>query len=214
LLSGKLTEQFGRPSMAVHVKGTECSASLRSPACYNIVEGLERCAHLLTTYGGHAQAAGCTFKTDVLPLLRDQLTADVASRTAPEDLVPTLMLDGCIDPRHLTPALCKEIAALGPFGQANAEPMLYLPGILLSGVRTVGGDGQHLQGMAGGCKVIGFHLGSHASKLGAPVDLACRVGIDTWNGRNSVQLTVADIRPEQVEIVSRSAENVQLTMNN
>lgn len=194
LLAGKLTENFGRPSMAVHINGMECSASLRSPACYNIVQGLERCAHLLTTYGGHAQAAGCTFKTSALPLLTEMLTRDVAARTTPDDLVTTLTLDGVLGAEHVTLQLCRGISDLGPFGQSNAEPLVLIPNLQLAQPRQVGADRQHLQAMAGACKVIGFNLGQFASLANEPVDAVCRLGVDTWNGRFSPQLTLVDVR--------------------
>jgi single-stranded-DNA-specific exonuclease len=202
LLAGKLTEAFGRPSMAVHINGEKCSASLRSTGAYNIVEGLERASALLTTYGGHAQAAGCTFPLSALPLLTRMLTEDIASRVGPDELVPTLTVDGVLDPVHVSLPLCRSLAELGPFGHSNGEPLLLLQGVTLRGVRCVGGDGQHLQAMLGTSKVIGFHLGAHAGLAASPMDLLCRVGIDTWNGRMSSQLSIADIRPAHAEVLA------------
>jgi single-stranded-DNA-specific exonuclease len=195
LLAGKLTEAFGRPSMAVHIKGKECSASLRSPPYYNIVEGLERCSALLTTYGGHAQAAGCTFKAEALPLLTRMLNDDIAQRVTLDELVPTLTVDGSLDPSQVTIQLCRQIAELGPFGQSNGEPLLLIPNTMITGIRRVGSEGAHLQAMLGQSKVIGFHMGHHAELAQAPLDLLCRIGIDTWNGRMTPQLSVADLRP-------------------
>lgn len=213
LLAGKLTEAFGRPSMAVHINGTACSASLRSPACYNIVEGLERHAHLLTTYGGHAQAAGCTFTLGALGALRDGLSTDIAQRTVPEALLPTLTIDGLLRAEDITLPLCREIAQLGPFGQGNTEPLVLLSSVTLSQLRQVGSDRQHLQAMlrsgasgVSATKVIGFHLGMHAELASRPLDLVCRTGIDTWNGRETAQLQIVDLREAVKNEVKVDAE--------
>jgi single-stranded-DNA-specific exonuclease len=210
LLAGKLTESFGRPSMAVCIRGNECSASLRSPPCYNIVQGLERCAHLLTTFGGHAQAAGCSFSLSALPLLTELLTQDIASRTQVDDLLPTLTLDGALHQESISLEVCRSIAELGPFGHSNAEPLVLLPNLLLAQPRQVGGDRQHLQAMVGRSKLIGFHLGHFASLANEPIDAVCRLGIDTWNGRMSPQLTLVDLRPASPEL---SMHNVQYSKN-
>ena len=197
LLAGKLTEHFGRPSMAVHINGDTCSASLRSPSCYNIVEALTRHANLFLSFGGHAQAAGCTFTLKALPIIEEALRKDTAANTDAEELHPTLTIDGILEAHHLSLPLCHHLETLGPFGQGNAEPLFLLQNTVLEQVRTVGTEGAHLQAKVGNAKVIGFHMGHFAEQTKEPLDLAVRMTRDSWNGRESVQLQVVDLREAQ-----------------
>lgn len=194
LLAGKLTEKFGRPSMAVHIAEDVCTASFRSPAGFNITEALQRNKGKLTSFGGHAQAAGATFKLDEYIALTEALEQDVAAHMKPDQLVPTLAVDAILPPSAVTKDFHYQLSALEPYGMGNPEPLFLIEGVTLESMRRVGGDGRHLQATLGHCKVIGFNLGHLMEDARTPVDIACRVGIDTWNGRETPQLFLQDLR--------------------
>lgn len=194
LIAGKLTERFGRPSMAANISGDVCTASLRSIPSYNITAALERMSGMLITFGGHAQAAGCTFATADLNDITDALTADAQALLKQEDLVPTLGIDAVVRADAINRSLCEKISILEPFGQGNPEPLFLLPDVAITGARRVGAEGKHLQGMAGMNKLIGFGLGELMTHAEKRVDLLCRVGMEHWNGRVSPQIYVQDMR--------------------
>lgn len=194
LIAGKLTERFGRPSMAANISGDVCTASLRSIPSYNITAALERNRTMLTSFGGHAQAAGCTFGVTHLEQLIDALNADAHDSLKDNDLVPMLGVDAVVHATVIDRALCEKISVLEPFGQGNPEPLLLVPHATITGARTVGAEGKHLQGMVGMNKLIGFGLGNLMTHADKPVDLLCKVGLEQWNGRVSPQLYVQDMR--------------------
>jgi hypothetical protein len=74
--------------------------------------------------------------------------------------------------------------------------MFLLPKKKISDLRTVGADNRHLQCRVGGIKGIGFGLGSLMPVMGdnTEVDVACRIGVNEWNGRREVQVFIEDIR--------------------
>ncbi|MBU2213739.1 single-stranded-DNA-specific exonuclease RecJ [Patescibacteria group bacterium] len=193
LIAGKLTEMFGKPSLVGRIKGDKCTASLRSVPAYNISEGLDRCRDLLQYYGGHAQAAGCTFSTELLDELSERLDADVRKYAKEEDLLPTLMIDAELPPEALNLKLCEGLRHLEPFGKGNPEPLFLLKNVQIDYQRCVGSDGAHLQGTISGNKLIGFRLGHLQEQLTGPVDVVCKLGTDSWNGMVRVQLFVEDI---------------------
>ncbi len=203
LIAGKLTEKFGRPSMAVSIQNEMCTASLRSPTCYNIVEGLGRVSHLLTTFGGHAQAAGCSFPLDHFLELSDALAADVASNVPEELLSPTLTIDATLDAADISFQSIRKLQKLEPFGQGNHEPVFLIRNARMSSVRCVGNEGAHLQATIGASKLIGFNHGDWREEAQSPVDIVCRVGIDTWQNRESVQLFLQDMRIAQEAFINR-----------
>lgn len=195
LLAGKLTEMFGRPSLVASIVGDACTASLRSPAAYDVAGALTRMAPLLRTFGGHAQAGGCTFDAANLAQLRAGLCEDVLARTTAEQLEPTLWLDAAIAAGKINPALLRALEELAPHGQGNPEPLFLVENVRMDKLRTCGRDNAHLQGSIGPLRSIGWRLGNLLPLLPqAQVDLACRVTRDDWRGGDNVQLEIVDVR--------------------
>jgi single-stranded-DNA-specific exonuclease len=194
LLAGKLTEQEGKPSMIAHISHDMCTASLRSVPSYNLMEGLQTCSDLLTTFGGHSQAAGCTFSYDSFEELGTRLCSDISQKVPIESLAPAIDIDAEIYTREITLDLCETLEELEPFGQGNPEPRFLLRNVSLEYVRCVGTDGTHLQARIDGKKSIGFGLGNLFQETEHPMDIVCRIGIDTWNGARAPQIFVEDMR--------------------
>ena len=194
LIAGRLTEVTGHPSFVVSVRDQECTASLRSTRAYHVTEGLERIADLLSSFGGHAQAAGCTFPESNLAGIIRRLSADAAARTAPDVLLPTLTADGILSVQDITLSFCEQLKHLEPFGQGNCEPLFLLPNVRVEQTRRVGNEGAHLQGRIAGLKTIGWRLGHLIENAAAPLDIICKIGIDMWNGRRAPQIVIEDMR--------------------
>ncbi len=204
LLAGKLTEQFGRPSLVATIHDGTCTASLRSTSAYHITEGLNRCADLLLRFGGHAQAAGCTFVTENLPLLIERLSRDIQERVVAADLYPTLHVDALLESAHISLDLCEQLKQLEPYGQGNPEPRFLLEHVSLASVKLVGKESQHIQGHIGTHKAIGFHLHALKTMSMEPLDIVCRLGMDEWQGRKQPQIFIEDARPSQAHPKQRS----------
>ena len=194
LLAGRLTEKFGRPSMVASIAGDICTASLRSIPAVHITELLSRSAHLLTSFGGHAQAAGCTFPREHFEELTTALQQDVARSVSPENLASILNVDAILPPSAITLDLCESLQALEPFGQGNPEPRFLLQNVQLENQRLVGNTGKHLAASIGNLRTIAFGLGHLMPRLSQSVDIVCRIEINAWNGRRTPQIVIDDVR--------------------
>lgn len=194
LIAGALTENAGRPSLVAAVDGDFATASLRSPPCYHITEGLSRLSDLLESFGGHAQAAGCTFRTDRWETIVARLSEDILHHVQLPDLVPFVDIDAQIDAQEISLSFAASLDALEPFGQGNPEPRFLLRNVRAEHLRRVGNDGTHLQAKIGGIKAVGFRMGPLFDQLSGSLDIVCRIGVDTWNGRREVQVFVEDAR--------------------
>jgi single-stranded-DNA-specific exonuclease len=194
LIAGKLAEKYGRPAAAVAIMDGVCTSSLRGIPGHDIAGALRTHAHLFTAFGGHAQAGGCSFEEANLPAVKQALHDDVLAYVRPEALRPSLALDLSLPASSATIALADALAALEPFGAENREPLFLVENVVLTGVRTVGADNRHLQARMGQTGIIAFGLGHLAATLAGPVDLACRVTANEWNGTRKAQLSVVDIR--------------------
>ncbi len=204
LIAGRVTEKLGRPSLVAYIDPQgRSTASLRSVTGFNVTEALAGCSDLLTSFGGHAMAAGCSFAHSNMDTLRIRLNSDVASRLDPSLLVPTLQIDLPVVPKLLTLELCNALQSLEPFGQGNPEPCFVLPRVQLTDARRVGKDSTHLQARVGTSKLIGFGLGHLADRSTEAMDLAVHLGIDTWQGTARPQLYLQDARTANVRVKSQ-----------
>ncbi len=219
LLAGKLCENTGRPALVAYTDGTLCTGSLRSPRTYDVTAGLVRVASaakschpelaclgrrvgriegqgspLLMSFGGHAQAAGCSFALTGLEELKRTLSADVSSHVPKDSLRPTLEIDAALDPRDISPRFAEQLRRLEPFGQGNPEPLFLLEHVTIMDPRCVGRENRHFQARVGGVKAVGFGLGQFLEHCAHPLDLACRLGENAWNGRRELQLFIEDMR--------------------
>jgi len=194
LIAGKLTEALGKPSLVAGVRGDTAVASLRSIPAFHVTQALETAKDSLLTFGGHAQAAGCTFRLDAADALRQTLIDHASERLSPDDLRPLLTVDGIVNADQVSRSLCDGMRALEPFGQGNAEPRFLIPGMTLSELRVVGRDATHLQARAGHLKAVGFGLGAMKDRITGPMDVVCRLGVDTWQGVARPQLFLEDLR--------------------
>ncbi|MEK7591667.1 MAG: DHHA1 domain-containing protein, partial [Patescibacteria group bacterium] len=208
LLAGKLTERFGKPSLVGSIVGNECRGSLRSTPHYNVLSGLRSCSELFLSFGGHAQAAGCTFMCDRMQEIGERLCDHVRSTVAEDLLVPTIAIDAPLHVHGLKPEDCLELASLEPFGQGNPEPTFLLQGTAVERPRRVGADGAHLQASIQGFPAIGFRLGEFAEYMKEAVDIAFRVTLEHWQGRTFPKFVIEDIRaavPAMVDLDSTKA---------
>lgn len=195
LIAGKLAEKYGRPAAAASIADDGMhTASLRGIPGHDIAAALRANAPLFTTFGGHAQAGGCSFARENAEAVARALREDVLAYVREDALRPTLAIDMELPVADATLGLVAALARLEPFGEGNREPVFLLRDVTLTGARTVGTDNRHLQARMGQVGVIGFGLGHLAESLREPVDLACRVTANEWNGRRNVQLSVVDLR--------------------
>lgn len=194
LIAGKLTERFGRPSLAATIENGLCTASLRGIPGHDIAHALRANAQLFTAFGGHALAGGCSFPLSNFGAVTKALCDDVRASMNEHDLVPVVVPDAVLDASSATLSLADALASLEPFGAGNREPLFLLKNIELSSVRRIGSGKNHLQARTNTSSVIGFHLGHLEHDVRGRVDIVCRVTANAWNGQRSPQLSIVDIR--------------------
>src|SRR5699024_8885277 len=80
IVASKLVEQTGKPKIALNVNGDEMKGSGRSVAAFDLFTALDGHRDLMTTFGGHASAAGMTVPTNNLTALRAALRDEAAQQ--------------------------------------------------------------------------------------------------------------------------------------
>lgn len=202
IVASKIMEQYNRPVILLSVdeeSGT-ASGSARSIEAFNMIGALDECRHLLEKAGGHEHAAGITLKAENIAEFESKLN-DIASEIIkPEDMVPKLVVDSEIEPENVSWELLREIDKLEPFGPGNPEPIFCSSEVGLLEKRKVG-DGSHLKmrvmGRGGAqlnCIAFGFGDVEPMLQLGSGIDLCYNIRSNSYNGYDTLQLTVKDIK--------------------
>ncbi len=201
LIAGRLRERFHRPAIVTSAaRGDAYVGSARSAGGYNMVEGIFRCADLLSEYGGHADAAGFSLPAENYEAFRERITSDADAFLNEADLLPQLDVDVELQPSDLTLQTVETLSAFEPFGPKNEPPRFSLSHCKLSRIDAVG-QGAHLkmQVQAGSqsCEAIWWREGERVYELnqGEVVDLAFGLEQNVWNGRSKLQMVVEDMRP-------------------
>lgn len=200
IVASRLTERFFRPAVVIAVKDREARGSVRSIPGLHVYQVLTACEDLLLAYGGHAAAAGFEIDPGKIELFRERFEEEVRSRISESDLTPLLTLDAQVSFSDLSMETVEELDGLGPFGVGNPSPIFLTTGVTILEVTPLGRTGDHLKFLLeSGGKTLYAKAWRKAGKLsrfdaGQAVDLAHRPEINTWNGRQSVELVVEGMR--------------------
>lgn len=212
LVAGRLVEKYKRPAAVIaytpgHDHALEGRGSGRSVPGINIASAFidARNRDLLIKGGGHAMAAGFTILPDRVEPFRDFFLDHIARQAAGQVEVSETAVDGVLSVRGATLDLVKTLQQVGPFGQANPEPLFILPHVRVQSVDIVGADHVRLQigdsDGGGRMKAMAFRAAENPvgqallSARGGNMHLLGRLKLNEWQGRESVELHVEDAAP-------------------
>jgi single-stranded-DNA-specific exonuclease len=161
---------------------------------------LEACAGHLEKFGGHRMAAGITLTRDRIKAFRAAMGEIGDGVLSPDDLRPKLRIDAPMAFRGITDRFYEDLLKLAPFGNANPRPVFVTRSAevtdgprrlkerhLSLGLRH---DGVVLRGLF--WRAAEREPAIAASR--ASLDLAYSVDQNTFNGRTSLELTLADVK--------------------
>ena len=200
IVASKLVDAFHRPAIVLSVEGDIAHGSCRSIPCFDMLGALERCAHLLTRFGGHRQAAGLALDPQRVREFRLAVN-DVADETlGPDDLMPRLRIDADLGFRGITGSVAAGVASLAPFGAGNPKPVFAARGVeIIDGPRklkerhlrmALKQDGRIFRAVAWRAAERHDSLTEHK----ASVDVAFSLDQNQYNGETFVELSIADFR--------------------
>ena len=206
IVASRLKEATNRPAVVIGFDGDEGKGSGRSISGVDLGASVQRLASegLLLKGGGHRMAAGLTVARDrleeAMARLSELLERQGAGTAGPRDLT----LDGLLMPGAATPELVEQIETAGPFGAGAPGPRYAFPDMEIRFAKRVGtghlklrvsdGAGPAIDVIAFGAfdSGLGDALEAHG---GARFHLAGRLEINSWGGRQSVQLRLEDAAP-------------------
>jgi single-stranded-DNA-specific exonuclease len=203
IVASKLVDAFHRPAIVLSVEDGVAHGSCRSIPKFDMLGALERCAHLLTRFGGHKQAAGLTFDAARIKELRLAVNAVADETLGPDDLMPRLRIDGGLTFRGITGGVAAGVAALAPFGAGNPRPVFAARGVeIIDGPRklkerhlkmALKQDGRIFRAVAWRAAERHDYLTEHKGAL----DVAFSLEQNQYNGETYVELTLADLKSSE-----------------
>ncbi len=203
IVASRLKEASNRPSIVIGFEDGIGKGSGRSVTGIDLGAPIQRLAAegLLIKGGGHKMAAGLTVAEDKLEAamarLGELLARQGAHLAGPSDLNVT----GLLMPGAATVELSEQVEEAGPFGAAAPAPRYVFAEMKIHFAKRVGES--HLKISFGdgiGPKMDAICFGAYDTPLGAALEahggarfhLAGRLDINSWRGRQSVQLRLED----------------------
>jgi single-stranded-DNA-specific exonuclease len=190
VVAAKLVEKYRRPTVVVGFEQGRGKGSARTHGGFDLCQGLASCREHLTLFGGHPAAAGVSLDQANLGSFR---AAFVAAARRHFESVPR---DDCIEVdavaklSELDLRQAEELMRLAPFGSANAEPLIAIPGVMVRSTRVVGAS--HLQlVLEDGNTVadaIAFGMADRDPGQGACIDVIGMAEVDRYRGQRKIRL--------------------------
>lgn len=210
IVASRLKERYNRPSAVVALDGGQGTGSARSVTGVDLGAAVlaARQSGLLLKGGGHAMAAGFTVAADQIDALRDFFCERLSAAVQERGEIPNLYLDGTLPVSAANKILATELEKLGPFGTSHPEPRFAIENARVTHASVVGAghvrcsfagaEGGRLDGIA--FRALDSDLGKALLEAGsAPLNIAGRLRLDTWQGRANAKLYVDDAAPVWVK---------------
>ena len=200
IVASRITEKFYRPCILISIDNGMGKGSGRSISSFNLFDALTECDSLLTTFGGHSVAAGLSINGSDIEEFTKKINKYADEVLSEEDMLPVVKIDCLLSGQNLTLSTAKLLGTLEPYGMGNEKPTFAIKDAVADSVSTVGAESKHLRLMVSkdGVKVscIGFNMSEYAReiKAGDKVHLAFKLDINAYQGNETVQLLLNDIK--------------------
>jgi single-stranded-DNA-specific exonuclease len=179
----------------------------RSVNGFNLHAALAACDRHLVCHGGHEAAAGLTIGESSVDAFRQDFCAYAERLISAEERIAELFVDAETPLSALTHQTVTQIENLAPFGCGNERPMLCTTEVRLAEPpRRIGATGHHLalrlQQHGVSLRGVAFGGGDWEQDLieaSGPLSVAFKPVINSFNGRRSVEMHIADWRCPAVQ---------------
>ncbi len=200
IVASRIMEQFYKPTILISLTNGAGKGSGRSIAGFNLFDALSDSDELLTTFGGHAVAAGLGINEANLEKFSARINKYADEVMKDSDMVPVIKIDCMLGGGNLSVATANILSKLEPYGMGNERPVFAVKNAVVTAFSTVGAENKHLRmqiekdGVRVNC--IGFGFGEYARMLsvGDTVHLAFKLDINSFQGKDTVQLVLSDIK--------------------
>ena len=220
IVAGRIKDKYYHPTILITQSEDGAKGSARSIEGYHIFEALFACRELFTRFGGHAMAAGLSLPKENIAILRERLNQD-CTLTAKE-MTPVLRIEKILSFAEIHLTLAKQLRCLAPFGKENPSPLFATCHVMVEKIRLVGKEKNIMQ-----MRLLepdtGYRLAAisfdglenlreilknlypeetcdtmlQQGRLPILLDFVYSIDINSYQGRENVQLVIRDFRVSQ-----------------
>ncbi|MBD7976475.1 single-stranded-DNA-specific exonuclease RecJ [Serpens gallinarum] len=205
ILASRMKERYHRPTIAFADAGEGMlKGSARSVPGFHIRDALDAVAArhpgLISKFGGHAMAAGLSLPEENFAAFAAAFDAEVRRQLHEVDLTGRLLSDGQLSATEFHLELARALRHAGPWGQHFPEPLFH--GVFQLEQQRLVGE-KHLKMVVrtecGSLSLDGIAFNIDREQWPNPtvrwVELAYKLDVNEFRGRESVQLLVSHIAP-------------------
>jgi single-stranded-DNA-specific exonuclease len=205
IVASRLVEKYYKPVVIIGIKDGIGKGSCRSIRGFHMQEALQKCQDLLLGFGGHAQAAGLSILPKEIDALRERLTQAAIEVLSEKDYIPVLNIEARVSMTQVDDDLVNELTTLEPYGMGNPRPVFSCEHVQVVSARQIGKEGTHLRlnlGQDGKEAIaLAWNKGDLAGKVArVMVDVAFQPEFNVWQGRQSIQFKLQDLKIEAEKI--------------
>jgi single-stranded-DNA-specific exonuclease len=137
-------------------------------------------------------AAGVSLAKEKLADFRAAFVAAARAHFASTPAVATIEVDAVASLSDLDMVQVEELDRLAPFGNANSEPLIVLPGVVARSTRVVGSSHLQLTLTQGAAvsEAIAFGMADKDPGKGARLDIIATAELDEFRGQRKIRLRV------------------------
>ena len=198
IVSSRITEHYGYPSILISFDGDVGKGSGRSVHGLNLVEALQSCSDLLIKFGGHELAAGLTIERKNLTAFIERINAYARQRLTQEMLTARLDADCEVESSDITLRQAKELYLLEPYGVSNPVPLFILRDAEITEIMPIGSNRHTRMTLRKNGRLLSaVCFGTIAEELdfvaGDSADVVFNLSANEFRGNETAQLVVRDI---------------------
>ena len=196
IVASKIVDEYYRPTLIFTDEGDLLKGSGRSIDGFDLYNALFDLSDLLMQFGGHEYAAGITLESKNIEAFCDKFEELARKKIDTKDMIPKIEVDTKLGLESINPQTLKDIEMLLPFGHKNPQPIFWAGPVRVVFSTVVGNDHLKLKikekGTAFDC--IAFGQAALHPLEGKLVNILFHVEINTWQGMESIQLVIVDLR--------------------
>ncbi|MEN9320083.1 MAG: single-stranded-DNA-specific exonuclease RecJ [Bacteroidota bacterium] len=199
IVASRLIERHYKPTIVLTQNGDIVSGSARSVQGFNLYEALHACREHLLGYGGHFAAAGMTLNIDQLEAFKAAFEKAVAERITPAQMVPEILINALLPLDQISMQFFQIIAQMEPFGPDNMRPIFLAKNVRDTGYSKLVKEAHISFNLTQGnnsVRGIGYNMPDKIDivKSGKPFDIVFQLQLNEWQGTQSIQMQVIDLK--------------------
>ena len=197
IMACKLLRRFSRPCCVLSFDSEMAHGSIRGMPGYNVLTALHQIAPLLTSFGGHPEAAGVTLPVTNIPQFKSRMNEVMANLVKTPTNIPSHAIDAVINWGELSDELFENLRKMAPFGTGNTLPVFLSANLILESDLLRRGPWFHFEASDGAVsrKCSFYHptdLGVHYERFDS-VDLIYSLA----PFRNEYQVQILEMKPSK-----------------